>query len=76
MKDKCVSCGSETAYDESTHIDMRDGYIEGLGQLCFSCYISTKERNHIIVPEAIIIMTPNNNELGSKIRELYYESKN
>jgi hypothetical protein len=27
-------------------------------------------------PEDIIIMTPNNNELGSKVRELYYESKN
>jgi hypothetical protein len=75
MKEHCVSCGVETAYEVSTHIDMRSGYIEGLGQLCVSCYNSSKERNHIIVPESTIIMTPNNSELGSKVRELYYETK-
>lgn len=42
MKDKCILCGVETAYDESTHIDMRVGYIEGAGQLCSQCY---KNRN-------------------------------
>lgn len=76
MKDVCVSCGVETAYDVSTHVDMRNGYIEGLGQLCSSCYNNGTNRNHILVPEAMIINTPNDNELGSKVRQHYYDSKN
>jgi hypothetical protein len=38
MKDKCVSCGSETPYDKTDHIDFRLGYVEGAGQLCLDCY--------------------------------------
>jgi len=38
MKDKCVSCGCETEYDKETHIDFRNFYIEGAGQLCEKCY--------------------------------------
>ena len=45
MKDKCVSCGAETAYEISTHIDMRNGYIEGLGQLCSKCHTSATNFN-------------------------------
>lgn len=37
-KDKCISCGVETPYNKSTHIDMRKNYIEGAGQLCAGCY--------------------------------------
>jgi hypothetical protein len=37
-KDKCVSCGAETSYDESVHIDFRDFYVEGAGQFCRSCH--------------------------------------
>lgn len=33
-KDKCVLCGKETPYDETTHIDNRRGYYEGCGQTC------------------------------------------
>lgn len=36
-KDKCVMCGKETKYDETTHIDFRSNYIEGAGQLCNDC---------------------------------------
>ena len=36
-KDKCVICGKETIYPKNTHIDMRVGYVEGAGQLCFEC---------------------------------------
>lgn len=36
-KEKCVMCGTQTNYDVSTHIDMRVGYIEGVGQLCEEC---------------------------------------
>ena len=49
--------------------------VEGLGQLCPSCYTHGTNRNNILVPEAVIINTPNNDELGSKVRQLYYETK-
>lgn len=34
--DKCLICGKESSYKHSTHIDNRLGYVEGVGQLCFS----------------------------------------
>ena len=38
-KDKCVLCGKETPYDETTHIDNRRGYYPGCGQTCpGGCY--------------------------------------
>ena len=33
--DKCMKCGLESPYTEDTHIDVRSGYIEGMGQFCF-----------------------------------------
>lgn len=33
--DHCVICGKETPYLRSTHIDLREGYVEGGGQGCF-----------------------------------------
>jgi hypothetical protein len=33
--DKCVLCGKETPYTKSTHIDLREGYVEGAGQGCY-----------------------------------------
>ena len=33
--DKCVICGKETPYAKSTHIDLREGYVEGAGQGCY-----------------------------------------
>lgn len=36
--DKCVTCGTDTPYTENTHIDYRNYYIEGAGQLCSECY--------------------------------------
>ena len=74
MKDKCILCGVETAYDESTHIDMRVGYIEGAGQLCSKCYQKGTNRNHIMVPETLILNTPNDMELGNKVRQIYNEN--
>ena len=35
IHDKCVICGKETPYLRSTHIDLREGYVEGGGQGCF-----------------------------------------
>jgi hypothetical protein len=33
--DKCTICGKETPYTKSTHIDLREGYVEGAGQGCY-----------------------------------------
>ena len=75
MKENCATCGVETPYDFETHIDERNCYIEGVGQLCSKCFTSGTNRNHILVPEATIINTPNNSELGAKVREIYHETK-
>ena len=42
-KDKCVLCGRETLYDEDADIDDRTCYVEGVGQVCLDCYLSTYE---------------------------------
>ena len=87
--DHCVLCGVETVYKRNTHIDMRIGYVEGAGQLCPKCYhfdtISvTKDENPIpldshrqlfTVSEYMVLSTPNDQELGAKVRELYWENK-
>lgn len=36
--DTCVMCGKKTPYLRGTHIDLRHGYVEGLGQLCSECH--------------------------------------
>jgi hypothetical protein len=85
-KDKCVSCGIETAYDFETHIDLRTSYIEGVGQMCIACfnrgYKMTEENqdyknfdanenlNNIKIIQNMIKETPNNYELGEKLRRL------
>ena len=38
----CVSCGKETKYKTSDHIDNRMGYIEGAGQLFSRCNYNEK----------------------------------
>ena len=68
-------CGVETPYDFETHVDMRLGYIEGVGQLCRSCFNGTKDVNDIIVPFHMIKNIPNDQELGGKVRSIYWESK-
>ena len=37
-RDRCVICHRETPYPASTHIDFRDYYVEGCGQLCEECF--------------------------------------
>ena len=75
-KDICIMCGVETPYDFETHIDLRIGYIEGAGQLCSACYNQGSNRNHMTIPEWMVENTPNDQELGAKVRELYWENKN
>ena len=36
--DECVLCGKKTPYTKATHVDYRQGYVEGAGQLCSDCY--------------------------------------
>jgi len=43
MKEKCVICGDETRYNDFDHIDQRNFYIEGAGQLCPTCHNATYE---------------------------------
>ena len=75
IKDKCILCGVETPYDFETHVDLRIGYIEGAGQLCSKCYSQGTDHNMIAIPEYMVYNTPNDQELGSKVRELYWENK-
>ena len=69
-KEICVMCGVDTPYEFETHIDLRKGYIEGLGQLCNECYLSDR-MDTICVPKNLVKKTPNNMELGQKIRKIY-----
>ena len=73
-KDKCIMCGVETPYDETTHIDMRIGYVEGAGQLCKSCYDGGTDRRQLLVPVSVINNTPNDQELGERVRQIYWET--
>ena len=75
MKDRCVLCGAETPYDVTTHVDNRYGYIEGAGQLCKECYNRGTERRQIVIPADIIYNTPNDQELGAKVRNIYNQSQ-
>jgi hypothetical protein len=72
--DLCIMCGKDTGVPFETHVDFRWGYVEGSGQLCPSCYLGEK-KNSIIVNENIILDTPNNSELGEKVRNLYWQNK-
>ena len=42
QKEKCVQCGKDTQYYKDDHVDMRDGYIEGVGQLCLLCFTALR----------------------------------
>ena len=70
----CILCGEETTVDINTHVDYRTGYIEGAGQLCVKCYTNGSDREHITIPKRFINNYPNDMELGSKVREFFYNS--
>ena len=89
--EKCVICGVETAYRFNDHIDYRFNYVEGAGQLCEKCGgnkevsetftevepLGTSNPSHmlILVDETTIIYTPNDAELGAKVRKIYWDLK-
>jgi hypothetical protein len=70
--DNCVICGRETPYTIETHIDHRIGYIEGMGQLCLRCFEEKNDDDVICIPKKVIMDTPNDFDLGEKIRKLIY----
>ena len=74
LYEQCIMCHGKTETLKTTHIDFRYGYVEGAGQLCRECYISTN-RNLITIDERTILDTPNDLELGKKVREIYWDSK-
>ena len=37
--EKCVKCGKDTHIPIDLNIDMRENYVECVGQLCGSCFI-------------------------------------
>ena len=80
--EKCVICGADTQYRFNDHIDYRFNYVEGAGQLCNKCGNKDEEpialdshRNLFTVSEYTVLSTPNDQELGNKVRQLYWESK-
>jgi hypothetical protein len=75
LYEDCIMCGKKTTVAKTTHIDFRDGYIEGAGQLCPNCYSRGTEHGAIAVDYNIILSTPNDQELGAKVRQLYWENK-
>jgi hypothetical protein len=70
----CIMCGKKTTTLKTAHVDFRYGYVEGAGQLCRQCYLG-ENRNLITIEGRTILDTPNDSELGAKVRELYWESK-
>jgi hypothetical protein len=42
LLESCVLCGKITSVAKDLHIDLREGYIEGCGQLCLDCYKKQK----------------------------------
>ena len=80
--EKCVICGVDTQYRFRTPIDFRYNYVEGAGQLCPKCGSKDEEpialdshRNLFTVSEYTVLSTPNDQELGAKVRKLYWISK-
>ena len=80
--EQCVICGEPTQYRFNDHIDYRFNYVEGAGQLCNKCGNKDEEpialdshRNLFTVSEYTVLSTPNDQELGNKVRQLYWESK-
>jgi hypothetical protein len=70
----CVMCGKKTTTLKTTHVDFRYGYVDGAGQLCRECYLN-ENRNLITIEGRMVLDTPNNAELGEKVRQIYWDSK-
>ena len=47
----CVLCRKVVSIDKNTHIDLRDNYIEGIGQLCPDCFYKISPGTNSLVNE-------------------------
>lgn len=74
LYEKCIMCNKETETLKTTHVDFRYGYVEGAGQMCRECYLG-ENKNLITINSRMVLDTPNNAELGEKVRQIYWESK-
>lgn len=74
MYEICIICGGKTNVLKTTHIDYRYGYVEGAGQCCKECY-QDSSRKLITIDERTVLDTPNDFELGEKVRKMYWDSK-
>lgn len=45
-KERCIICHQETGISEDTPIELRDNYIEGVGQLCPECALKITREQH------------------------------
>lgn len=43
--ERCIICGKQTEISASTHIELRECYIAGCGQLCLACYKNLRNTN-------------------------------
>lgn len=68
----CILCGKETNVPINMHIDYRTGYIEGAGQLCYGCYSRGTDNRQMLIPVPMVYNTPNDQELGAKVRQHYW----
>lgn len=68
----CVVCGKETNVAVTTDVEYRYGYIEGAGQLCYFCYADNIEEG-VMVDKNTILNTPNDAELGAKVRMMHHQ---
>jgi hypothetical protein len=75
----CVLCGKDTPYHFNDHIDFRYGYVEGVGQLCKNCHDNPEKSNEsevsVLIPENFIKSNSNDQDLGEKIRRIYWKIK-
>ena len=75
--DTCISCGAETPYHHDVNIEYRSHYVEGAGQMCKGCWddlCSSGEDTIYFIPESMIKETPNDYELGQKVRNMYHKN--
>ena len=49
--EKYVLCRKVVSIDKNTHIDLRDKYIEGIGQLCPDCFYKISPGTDSLVNE-------------------------
>lgn len=44
--ERCVICGELTSVRKDTHVDLRDNYETGLGQMCYKCSKAVAEEKY------------------------------